>query len=54
MIYEKQAGVPKFECFEYETKMKEYVVLIPIINEGQRIIKELKRAYKTIFLNMRI
>ena len=46
MIYEKQAGVPKFECFEYETKMKEYVVLIPIINEGQRIIKELKRAYK--------
>lgn len=46
MIYEKQAGVPKFECFEYETKMKEYVVLIPIINEGKRIIKELKRAYK--------
>lgn len=46
MIYEKQAGVPKFECFEYETKMKEYVVLIPIINEGERIIKELKRAYK--------
>ena len=46
MIYEKQTGVPKFECFEYETKMKEYVVLIPIINEGERIIKELKRAYK--------
>ena len=46
MIYEKQAGVPKFECFEYETKTKDYVVLIPIINEGERIIKELKRAYK--------
>ena len=46
MIYEKQTGVPKFECFEYETKIKDYVVLIPIINEGERIIKELKRAYK--------
>lgn len=46
MIYEKQAGVPKFECIEYEKKSKEYVVLIPIINEGERIIKELKRAYK--------
>ncbi|MEE0861711.1 MAG: glycosyltransferase family 2 protein [Lachnospiraceae bacterium] len=46
MIYEKQVGVPKFECNEYEGKNKEYVVLIPIINEGERIIKELKRAYK--------
>lgn len=46
MIYEKQVGVPKFECNEYESKNKEYVVLIPIINEGERIIKELKRAYK--------
>ena len=47
MIYEKQAGVPKFECFEYEKKIKDYVVLIRIINEGERIIKELKRAYKS-------
>lgn len=46
MIYEKQSGVPKFECTEYKEKTKEYVVLIPIINEGDRIIKELKRAYK--------
>ena len=46
MIYEKQKGVPKFECFEYSEKTKDYVVLIPIINEGDRIIKELKRAYK--------
>jgi len=46
MIYEKQKGVPKFECREYREKEKEYVVLIPIINEGERIIKELKRAYK--------
>ena len=46
MIYEKKTGVPKFECIEYATKSKDYVVLIPIINEGERIIKELKRAYK--------
>lgn len=46
MIYEKQIGVPKFECTEYNEKTKDYVVLVPIINEGDRIIKELKRAYK--------
>ncbi len=46
MRYEKQSGVPQFECTEYEEKNKDYVVLIPIINEGERIIKELKRAYK--------
>lgn len=46
MIYEKQDGVPKFECTEYAPKSKDYVVLIPIINEGERIITELKRAYK--------
>lgn len=46
MIYEKQPGVPKFECTEYEKKQKDYVLLIPIINEGERIISELKRAYE--------
>ena len=46
MIYKKQPGVPEFECMEYEEKAKDYVVLIPIINEGNRIIKELKRALK--------
>lgn len=46
MIYEKQPGVPKFECSEYGEKSKNYVVLIPIINEGNRIIKELARAVK--------
>lgn len=46
MIYEKQAGVPRFECNEYQERTKDYVVLIPIINEGERIIKELKRALK--------
>lgn len=46
MIYQRQSGVPKFECKEFLEKNKEYVVLIPIINEGDRIHKELKRAYK--------
>lgn len=46
MIYEKQAGVPQFECIEYQEKTKDYVVLIPIINEGDRIIRELKRAFR--------
>lgn len=46
MIYEKQAGVPRFECIEYQEKTKDYVVLIPIINEGDRIIRELKRAFR--------
>lgn len=46
MIYEKQKGVPRFECTEYTPKEKDYVVLIPIINEGDRIHKELYRAKK--------
>ncbi len=46
MIYERQSGVPRFACTEYKEKSKDYVVLIPIINEGDRIIRELKRAYR--------
>lgn len=44
MIYAKKPGVPRFECVEYQEKEREYVVLIPVINEGERILKELKRA----------
>lgn len=46
MIYEAKAGVPKFLSEEYEKKKNEYCILIPIINEGERIQKELKRAKK--------
>lgn len=46
MVFEKQDGVPKFECIEYGEKAKNYVLLIPIINEGDRIQKELRRAKK--------
>jgi len=44
MIYDKQNGVPKFECNEYSERKSDYAVLIPIINEGERIIHELQRA----------
>lgn len=43
-LYEKQPGVPKFECTEYTGKTKDYVLLIPVINEGDRILHELARA----------
>lgn len=46
MIYQKQPGVPQFECREFVGKERDYVLLIPIINEGDRIIKELERAKK--------
>ena len=39
MIIEyNQPGVPVFECSEYAPKLCDYAVLIPIINEGERII----------------
>lgn len=44
MLYENIEGVPKFECFEYEPKQNKYCVCIPVINEGERIKKELERA----------
>lgn len=46
MVFERQKGVPRFYCNEYEGKTKDYCVLIPIINEGNRIHKELARARK--------
>lgn len=44
MIYKKQPGVPQFECKEFSEKKNDFVILIPIINEGERIIRELERA----------
>ncbi len=43
-IYERRQGVPRFECDEFQGKTRDYVLLIPIINEGSRIRKELARA----------
>lgn len=44
MQYERQPGVPAFTAFEYDKKNHDYVVLIPVINEGERIRRELQRA----------
>lgn len=44
MLYKEREGVPEFECTEYREKASEYCILIPIINEGDRIIRELDRA----------
>lgn len=44
MIYERQPGIPKFESDVFSSEHRDYVVLIPIINEGNRIINELERA----------
>ena len=47
VYHEKREGVPAYECSEYHQKEHDYVVLIPIINEGERIKKELMRAKGT-------
>ena len=46
MKIENIEGVPNFEVNEYSKKNAEYCVLIPIINEKDRILKELSRAKK--------
>lgn len=43
---EKRAGVPRFQVQEFYGRKQDYVLLIPVINEGIRIIRELKRAVK--------
>ena len=44
--YKNIQGVPEFKEKLFREKSSDYVVLIPIINEGNRIIKELRRAKK--------
>ena len=38
-------GVPDYESTEFLPRTSDYCLLIPIINEGQRILTELDRAY---------
>ncbi len=45
MIYERQPGVPQFECTTFGEKNSDYALLIPVINEGDRILSELTRAH---------
>lgn len=46
MKYENIKGIPNFESIELHEKSTKYCVLIPIINEGKRIWRELKTAQK--------
>lgn len=49
--YDKNEGVPAFDEAVYADKKREYALLIPIINEGERIIRELERAKKADISN---
>ena len=44
MTYSNLNGVPDFECHEYLPIQTKYCILIPIINENNRIHEELRRA----------
>ena len=44
MKYNNIEGVPNFVCNEFKKKSTKYCLCIPIINEGKRIIEELKRG----------
>ena len=46
MEYKDIEGVPNFEAHEYSKKRRKYCLCIPIINEGERIKNELKKAKK--------
>lgn len=46
MKYQDIKGIPNFLAEEYEDKINDYVVLIPVINEGERIKHELERAFQ--------
>jgi dolichol-phosphate mannosyltransferase len=44
VIIQDIEGIPDFESTEFHPKKTKYCVCIPIINEGERIAKELQRA----------
>lgn len=44
MKYKSIIEVPDFETHEYQSKTKDYCLLIPVLNEGEKLKKELIRA----------
>lgn len=44
VTYERRPGVPRFDATEYAPRRARHCLLIPIINEGERIARELARA----------
>ena len=45
-------GVPDYKWDEFQAKKHDYCVLIPVINEGQRILNELTRAERSGILEV--
>ncbi len=45
MLYQNLAGVPDFELTEFAPRTGRWCLIIPVINEGQRILTQLQRAY---------
>ncbi|MBQ7156021.1 MAG: glycosyltransferase family 2 protein [Synergistaceae bacterium] len=43
--FTKIEGVPDYDCGELKPKLSDYCVLIPVLNEGERIRAELSRAF---------
>lgn len=48
MKYENISGVPDFTVTEYASRQSDYALCIPIINEGDRIKRELARAQSAV------
>lgn len=44
MLIKSVKGVPDFEIFEFNKKTSKYCICIPIINEGNKIIDQLKSS----------
>lgn len=44
MEYAGRVGVPDFSAYEWEEKASDACILIPLLNEGERIARELERA----------
>lgn len=45
MTMEENWQVPHFECLVLSPKMQDYCVIIPVINEGERIRSQLKKMH---------
>lgn len=41
----KDKSIPIYNVYEFETRCNDYVLLIPVINEGNRIKDELQKAF---------
>lgn len=52
MIYYEIDGVPDFVSEELQERKTKYCLCIPVINEGDRIIKELERAVSANICNI--